>query len=323
MLGIHPLPKFLYLLSSYGKTCRQTGGTTDDILPLINKKLAVDDLPQGKLCMKIGEPNRRAIGLIPLPSPGERHEVAWTHNIEPLKVIAAAEINGFSGTIRVFSDNNQVRAGMLFYKGQILGCIFSACGLDGPLLDGEACDAFLDVMFEPHNLVHAYKLEPDVVLAAGSLLYSTAVCQRTKMNEDELVIKVLAPILGNLLTGTAIINNDQGVVCSIYIRTGVIVGVYSFQKGWVENSVDSIVEQLTPVGEVDVLFNTLPVLQDSDIEHLTVRPAYIASKRSNVSKRQIYISGALVKIRRGQMLPMDRAWDTDMPKKIKQKSPAR
>jgi len=233
------------------------------------------------LCLRRSGTNKRPVGLLPLPVSDnvEDHEIIWSHSLEPVQLLASLEVRCFSGIVRIFSDNRRFRTAMLFFKGRVIGCIYTRFNLARVLLDEQACNAFLSRLCESGNLVHAYRLEPDLVLAASAIFHSAAQKRRSNMATADLAIEAMTPILGNLRTGSIAINTNEGTVCSVYVRLGVIIGVYSYRDGWLKPEVDSIVQSLEGVGVVEMFDNTVSILHEDDYDFLTIRSVRIVWRR--------------------------------------------
>jgi hypothetical protein len=259
-----------------------------NILPATGRMTIEQAQKHGDLCLQLKGVNKRPIGLLPLPDSerDEDHEIVWSHNLDAVQLLSSLEIQQFSGVVRIFSEKRQFRTAMLFFKGRVIGCIYSRVFLTKPLLDEQACSAFLYRLTEPGNIVHAYRLEPDLVLSASALFHSVAETRKKDMATADLVLQAMAPILGNLRTGCIALNNAEGTVCAIYVRLGVIIGVYSYSQGWLEPDVESIVSCLDGAGLVEMFDSTVSILHEDDFEHLTIRSARVVWRRWIVQGRR-------------------------------------
>jgi hypothetical protein len=175
---------------------------------------------------------------------------------------------------------------MLFFKGKVIGCIYTGLESGRALLDEQACNAFLNRLCEDDNIVHAYRLAPDIVLAASAVFHSVAEKQQKSMATADQVIRALTPILGNLRTGSIAINISEGTICAVYVRLGVIIGVYSYRVGWLRPDIDSIVHSLEGVSMVEMFDNTVSILHEDDFDYLTIRSVRIVWRRWIIQEQQ-------------------------------------
>jgi hypothetical protein len=253
----------------------------ESILPKAPRMSLEQAHKHADLCMLLSGVNKRPIGLLPLPDSDlqEDHEIVWSHHLEAVQLLASLEIQQFSGAVRIFSDKRHFRTAMLFFKGRVIGCMYTRLYLGRVLLDEQACNAFLYRLCEPGNVVHAYRLDPDLVLATSALFHSVAETRKRDMTTEDLVIQALAHILGNLRTGSIALNNAEGTVAAVYVRLGVIIGVYSYSEGWLDPDIESIVYCLNGAKVVEMFDSTVSILSEEDFKHLTVRSARVVWQR--------------------------------------------
>jgi hypothetical protein len=184
----------------------------------------------------------------------------------------------------------------------------SQLGSNGVATDDQARKAFLESMYESFTLVDAYRLDPDLVLAAGAFFYSTANRARIDSATPEFVIGTIKLILENQQTGCITINSKDGTIGAVYARLGAIIGIYSFKEGWLEASIDSIWQCLGPTKNCDVFISTVPMMYAEEFEQFTTRPASIASKSLNKYKKCVVDDSAVMNELVSIFPPMEDDW---------------
>jgi hypothetical protein len=252
--------------------------------------------------------NKRLLGLLPLPAKSGTHELSWSNHLDPVEVLASAELKRLSGVVRVISDKHKFRSAMLLFKGRVVGCMHSQLGSNGVSTDEQARKAFLESMYESFTLVDVYRLDPDLVLAAGAFFYSTADRARIDSATPDFVLGTIKLMLENLQTGCTTINTKDGTIGTVYTRLGAIVGVYSFKEGWLPADIDSVEYCLESGNEYDIFVSTVPMMYEDEFEQFLTRPASIAAKCLNKNKRCVVDDSDVLNELVSIFPPMEEDW---------------
>ena len=117
--------------------------------------------------------NRRTIGLLPLPATVRDHELTETDTLRLQQLLVSLEAREISCCIRVFSDEQKSRSGLLIYRGRLIGCLFGQSGLTDQLDGKEALDHIFELLASPGNVMDIYPLTDEMVLAAASLFHTS------------------------------------------------------------------------------------------------------------------------------------------------------
>jgi hypothetical protein len=177
--------------------------------------------------------NRRTIGLLPLPRNRQEHEIVASGGVKLQQLLLSIEARRISCCIRVFSDNSKSRSSILVYRGRLAGCVYGRRDLSRQLYGKPAFEQIMTEMLSPHNIIDAYPLNDEIVLASASLFHGGL----NDVFGGAAAIKVYPNcarmMMVNKRTGCLVVNSGtEAAVCVTYMFEGRIVGVYSFTEGW-------------------------------------------------------------------------------------------
>lgn len=212
-------------------------------------KLVKDDVSRlqryKKLAVAYCGPNRRLSSLVP-PSMGADSESKMQARhlmVRELMLSLAA----FERTccIHISSQWRRSRASMLVFRGRILGCIYTRKDLDAPVFAEEGYTLAMAELGEVDTQIEAYEIDENIALASAALFSRLTLAEETV--DAGTPIDEYKKFLDVDASGCIFLNdNDNQVVCRIYVLNGMIVGIYSHTQGWLEkdiNLVEDIVDR--------------------------------------------------------------------------------
>lgn len=222
--------------------------------------------------------NRRCVGLVPLPICRADHRLAWSHNLEQTAFFRSLECSRFTGGLRVCSEERKFRGALLFLDGAVLGAIYSQQKFGIVLFDKLACNRIIAEMRSPNCLVDLYKLPREIVLSAGSLFHGGAQPACGSKGPSAVLEAVLDLNKRHGQTTTIVLNDSSGdAVAAIYVHSGQIAGIFSFQSGWIRASREIALNLAHDLGEGDVMVSTLPYENNLSVEALCFLPRHCPS----------------------------------------------
>ncbi len=185
---------------------------------------------------------RRATSIVPVALEGS-HEIAYTSSLRYHELLISLEGHQRTGCLRVISPKSKSRSAIMMYKGRVVGCIYGAKKIDGHLLQEEAYDHILADLSNPGNVLDAYELPEQLVLAAASLFEGQMVQVDTQQKAEDAMDQALRAVAESKLPGCAVLSSaNDAMVCVVYLLDGKIIGLFSAKDGWVKPSYEAAME---------------------------------------------------------------------------------
>lgn len=205
--------------------------------------------------------SRRATSLIPVAHTGTTHEIAHTGTLRFHQLLISLEGNQRTGCLRIVSPKHKSRAAILIYKGRVVGALYGRKKLDYQCLQQDAHSMAMADLAMPGNILDAYELSEELVLAAASLFQGNVLDIDASGTSQERFEQGLNAIAQTRLPGCIVVNTaDDEMVCMVYVYDGKIAGIFSAQHGWVSASYEVAISYLKSTKkEIRVNASYLPV----------------------------------------------------------------
>ncbi len=204
--------------------------------------------------------NRRTIGLLPLPAMRQDHEIVDTDNLKLKQLLLSIEARGISCCIRVFSNTRKSRSALLIFRGRLIGSVYGCRDLSAQVYGKQAFDNIMSDILAPHNVIDAYPLTDELVLAAASLFHGGLNDVFDGSSALHIYPNCARMMLNNRRTGCIVASrDDDSAVCVTYIYEGKIVGVYSFADGWLTKTQAAALDCIENRSGVTLSLSVLPV----------------------------------------------------------------
>lgn len=205
--------------------------------------------------------SRRATSMIPLAASGTNHEIAHTGAVRFHQLLISLEGNQRTGCLRIISPRRKARSAILIYRGRVVGCLYGCKKLDYQYMQQDAHKAALADLAMPGNILDAYELPEELVLAAASLFNGDVLNLDTNQTSHEAFEQALHATSQTKLPGCIVVNSaSEEMVCMVYVYDGRIIGVFSARDGWVKPTYEVAVSYLKSANkETKVMASYLPV----------------------------------------------------------------
>lgn len=178
---------------------------------------------------------RRSIGLMPDAYEKAMHEIRDTLAIRFHHLLVSLEGSKRTGCLKITSPQRRSRSAILLYRGRVVGCIYGQKGMRGQYLAQDAHKCALADLAAPGNVLDAYELPEEMVLAAASLFYGETLDLGFSQDTGQSFDYAVNSLLRCGLPGCVLINSDSDqTVCIVYIAAGKVVGMYSAHDGWLK-----------------------------------------------------------------------------------------
>jgi hypothetical protein len=183
--------------------------------------------------------NRRATSLLPQPMiTSDIMAKGATINMRG-NMLLSLEANQKSGCLIVRSEKNKSRAGILMYRGRILGCMRGQKKSHEYAFGNLAYERTLEDLANMSQ-TDIYDLKDELVAAAGALFHGEMHEQSVKPIKQSFD-EELNKLIDSKLPGCVVITDkDTMDTCIVYIFSGQIVGVHSRKQGWLKPKVDVV-----------------------------------------------------------------------------------
>jgi hypothetical protein len=228
----------------------------------VERLCAIDPQPSGL--------NRRAIGLLPLPQTRETHEISQSESIRYTQLLLTMEAKQSSCCLRIIAPGRKARSAILIYKGRVIGCLHGNKNTENQIFGREAHEQALVDLAQPSNIVDAYLLSEEIVLAAASLFHGNVMKVTPNMPPVQVFIHAIKSLVASNSVGCVVISNSENFAsCMVYIFAGKIVGVYSFAEGWLEPTLESGLDCLQALPDAKIMASAFTARNESEALSLT------------------------------------------------------
>jgi hypothetical protein len=226
--------------------------------------------------------NRRAIGLLPLPGDGQRHEISQSNYLRYHQLLISLEGKQSTCCLRVASPKNKSRSAILLFRGRVLGCLYGSKNIDRQLFGEEALERAVADLAAPGNVLDAYVLSEELVLAAAALFHGHVLNQSSYMNAEQTLEMACQHLLHSDMPGCVVISSDDNLAaCMVYMFGGKIVGVYSFKDGWVQPTYETALHYLQRTPNAHVMASKLTACNVQEVMDLTFSVTGLADRRAS------------------------------------------
>jgi hypothetical protein len=121
------------------------------------------------------------------------------------------------------------------YRGRVVGCLYGSRKLDYQCLQQDAHKFALTELAMPGNILDAYELPEELVLAAASLFNGEILDIDTMLPPQGSFEQALSAISESRLPGCIVVNSSADeMICMVYVFDGRIIGIFSANDGWVK-----------------------------------------------------------------------------------------
>jgi hypothetical protein len=188
--------------------------------------------------------NRRAVGLVPFPTPSAQREIAEAKKVRYQQLLISIEGKQSTCCLKVVSPKKKSRSALLCFRGRALGCIYGRKDMDSQMLGFDAFAPFLDDISIPDSIVDTYILPEDLALAASSLFHGDVFNQPSNKNAIDTLHYVHHNLFSSQMPGCIVLKRagTEEVLAFIYMFGGKVTGVFTFANGWLQASFEQALE---------------------------------------------------------------------------------
>lgn len=228
----------------------------------VEKACAIDPQPSGV--------NRRAIGLLPLPESRDQHKIARSEALRYKQLLLTIEARQSSCCLRIIATNRKARSAILIYKGRVIGCLHGSKDIGQQIFGEEAHRQAMDDLAHPENIVDAYLLNDEIVLAAASLFHGHVLKISPAVPAAQSYASAIQNLVSSNSVGCVVISNQEScAVCMVYVFAGRIVGVYSFADGWLSPTLQAGLEKINALSGAKIMASALTAKNECEAVRLT------------------------------------------------------
>lgn len=215
--------------------------------------------------------NRRAIGLLPVPHAASVHEIAHSNSLRFHELLVSIEGKQSTCCLRIVSPKARSRSAILVFRGRVLGCLYGNKSMSTQLFGQEAHQHAMSDLAHPDNILDAYLLSEELVIAAASLFHGTLMNFPNAKTPEQVFEEACETLMRSDMPGCVAINTaDNLAVCMVYIFGGKIIGCYSYKDGWVETCYETGLKYIAQTGRTaKVMASMLPARNVSEVNAMT------------------------------------------------------
>lgn len=225
--------------------------------------------------------NRRAISLVPIAQIKETHEISQSNYLRYHQLLISIEGRQSTCCLRIVSPRNKSRSAILIFRGRILGCLYGNKRFAHQLIGQDAYAQAMADLAAPDNILDAYLLSEELVLAASALFHGQVIDTAEDMTSSQIFELASQRLIQSNMPGCIVIStNDNLAVCVVYFFAGRIVGVYSYKDGWVESSYETGMRYVQTTENAKVMASMLGAKNIDEVMQLTSSLTGLADRGS-------------------------------------------
>jgi hypothetical protein len=220
--------------------------------------------------------NRRATSLLPPPinSSDVLLKNAAINSCNSL--LLSLEANQQSGCLIIQSEKHKSRSGILIFRGRILGCVYGQKDMQSYSFGNLALKRALKDVQNPNKIVDIYRLNEEVVVAAGALFHGH-IAESQSTPATQFFGQALNELLEDKVPGCIVITDKKDAATYIvYTCSGKIVGVHSSKKGWLKVDISALQQYLSDNKDSRVQSCYIPVENLEEVSRYSFTLAELA-----------------------------------------------
>jgi hypothetical protein len=229
--------------------------------------------------------NRRAASLFPAPKDINQHEIARTKNVRYHQLLVSLEGNQRSCCLKILSPRRKSRAAILVYRGRVLGCVYGRKDIDYQMVGHEAHTLALTEIANPGNILDAYELPEELVLASASMFHGFCMQFPEYGSLEQMYGDALEAVLRRSMPATVVVTNEVDEMISIsYTYDGNLIGLFTAGEGWVEPTLANACRHSEECLEPKVRASILPTKAPLDVCALGFSLTGLGDRRVDIPK---------------------------------------
>ena len=120
----------------------------------------------------------------------------------------------------LFRQRRKARSAILIFRGRVVGCLYGAKKLDAQCLQEDAHRYALADLASPGNILDAYELPEELVLAAASLFNGEILDTNVGENPQQCFDLTMRNIAETQLPGCIVVNtgDDEEMISAWFLR---------------------------------------------------------------------------------------------------------
>lgn len=242
--------------------------------------------------------SRRATSMVPVAASGSSHEIAHTSGVRFHQLLVSLEGNQRTGCLRIVSPRRKARSAILIYRGRVVGCLYGCKKLDYQYLQQDAHRFALADLAAPGNILDAYELPEELVLAAASLFNGDTIELETQSGSQRAFDDAVGKLADMKLPGCVVVSTvDDEMLAMVYMYEGKLIGAFSAKDGWIKPTFDVAMQYLRASKQTKVMCSYMPVTEKEENIGFSLTGLADASKRAAIATKQLAAVDSFTTIR--------------------------
>ncbi|MBI4533956.1 MAG: hypothetical protein HY711_08405 [Candidatus Melainabacteria bacterium] len=193
--------------------------------------------------------SRRAINLVPIPLDLDAEDIIKTSLVKYHHLLVSTEGKQRTCVLKIISPKKKSRAALVIFRGRVVGCLYGKRDLGGHCLDKEAHARALLDLATPGNILNTYDLPDELIIGCTSLFHGQTLelSEYTLNYSAKQIYDAAIRQVSNLgLPGVVVVSNqDNEMMCMVFLYGGKVYGVYSSQDGWIGSQQNLVAQYLS------------------------------------------------------------------------------
>lgn len=179
--------------------------------------------------------NRRATALLPPPRYADAERINYQGFSDYRKFLLAIEAKQYTGCLKINSEQEKSRSGILIFQGRVLGCVFRNRDLNQYLFGEAAFGYAIENFASCDRVVEGYMLPEELAVATASLFHGHVLEVPEKAGMIGTLKLTYEYLAESKMPGCIVVSSsDEQSVCMVYLVDGKIAGVFSIEDGWMD-----------------------------------------------------------------------------------------
>jgi hypothetical protein len=175
---------------------------------------------------------QRSVDLLPVCTTDR--QVQYAAPLSVARIVAEIEQSQLTGILKVDDSKAKARAALLFYKGTVVGCVYTDIKFPQPQTSDVSLALFVALLGKHSVAADFYHKDPSVVVALSSLFSGFPIERNDNYTADGYIGFIGSSMQQKQLTGClAVTRSDDSMVLAL-VHRGNWAGAFDVDKQWMQ-----------------------------------------------------------------------------------------
>ncbi|HEY9678718.1 MAG TPA: hypothetical protein V6C76_11960 [Drouetiella sp.] len=158
-------------------------------------------------------------------------------NLNQHAAFCAFAANKSTCSIRITSARQKSRATIILFRGRVLSCVYGKRGIDNYFFGLEAFNHAQVDLFNHQAEFTVHALDEETALASAAFFEGEKQDQPEHSKIQDFFSRTSQKINAQNAPGCFVVrDNEKNTYCIVYFYGGKIIGIFSYEKGWMKDN---------------------------------------------------------------------------------------